>query len=462
MTTFTAGVRWYPLFALPLLAITVAAATAADRFFSQRQVKHVKARRAPVLLPKDIKSHTSKLISSTWRIGSAIKAYRQKTRPDIPIHEVMPEDSRSIAGDDIRDDLESNRAEEASIKNQVPVPNHPDSSVLPKPTLAASLHSFGSVENLHDNAIPGPPAMAMVRDAAIQLIQVRSLPPPRPPDLLQTHNISGQRGISGLERSNPDRENIEVVNERNVAFDLPKPVIKRERRAMALPKTRTAFTVKPPNIWRPPPRSPSSYEEKPAQATGHYDTPLTAKLLKREQRETNEESSYSASRYSHGESEKGHIPSAFPRTGQPRDSAFKYTVFQRQKDSYEVVHEVESGKRSRHKTYIRNPLAEASTISQRKDDMSEVKVSALASTLPVPATSNTTMSDTRQPSTAGVGRTERVRFVGDFLGRIYETSEVEEAPLTAPTAEKFDVERPRVSTSGPGAWGTSWEAGTTR
>jgi hypothetical protein len=415
MTTFTTSVQWYPVFALPLLAITVAVAIAADRFFSQRQVKQIKMHRTPVPL-EDIESHISKPISSTSRLTSAIKAYRRKARGNMSIHEVMPEDSQSIAGEDMPGDLESDRAERSWTKTQAPVPGAPYSSPLPKSASAVSLPSFRSVENLQDIPISVPPAMTTARDAAVEVIQSSSPQPPRSPVSLHDQHNSWQRDSSDLRRSDSAHESVQVVNERNVAFDLPEPAIKRASGAMPPPTTQTPRTVKPPIIQRPLQRPALSYAEKIAEAAAYQaevtappEVPLTEKALEKHKKKANATSSSSASRYkdgsshafssySRGESEKGHIPSAFPRARQPRDSDFKYTIVQRDKESNEVIHVVGPGDSSRNKTYVRNSSAKTSTISQRKDDTIEVKLSSVASTIPRSAMSNTAMPYAEQSS----------------------------------------------------------------
>lgn len=79
---------------------------------------------------------------------------------------------------------------------------------------------------------------------------------------------------------------------------------------------------------------------------------------------------------------RGTFPVLFPRRKQPRDSDFKYTAVQRDKwSSHEVVHDIEPGNISRHKSYTRNTSGKTSTISPRQGDRDYLLLSSLASTL---------------------------------------------------------------------------------
>jgi hypothetical protein len=227
--------------------------------------------------------------------------------------------------------------------------------------------------------------MSMVREAAIAGIRSRSPQPSRSPIPLYAQPGSAPDPMRPFSGPQMDREKVDVVTERNVAFDIPEPGIKRVRRAMPCFKGTTAVSgSKPPTTRNPRTfslRREASYAEKVEAAALNQRIEVTgeARVLAgrsqttppKQHRTANAassssasasrykgSSSYAFSSYSHGESERGHIPSAFPRTRQPRDSDFKYTVVRKDRDklSSEIFHMVEPEHQSATRNMFAKPI----------------------------------------------------------------------------------------------------------
>ncbi|KAH7305144.1 hypothetical protein BKA65DRAFT_578736 [Rhexocercosporidium sp. MPI-PUGE-AT-0058] len=457
MTTFTGAVKWYPVFALPLLVITVVVAISIDRYFSQRSTKESAKSNHTSALSRNVKdsdTHGAKPVSSALRLMSSIRRLISlKSCPIIPIYKARQQPHSPTDAIGIPDDFGSEKVEKDVTENS-----------LPDPDILDTLPACRSVEDLGNYPPSVGPSSAMVRDAAVAVLLSRADPEaPETPEavslpLTPVHDqhvkpseIPTPTPLSELQHLRKDLRSPKV---RNVAFDIPRPAT----RASGTPTPNIFESKSPIPMFRGPSVNYSQirYEAGAYQEdVGGPTVMLTAEILRNEQNKKNatssssrfrqqEDSSYSrssrhqdssysrsdyvGSSYSRGASEKGHVPSALRKAKKPRDSDFRYTVVQKVKDSHEVVYEIEPGSHLPHKTHIRNLSAKASTISERKDISGGVKEASLGSKLPEP---NLAMQDTEQSWFLDARRTRGVRFVGDSVGRVYDTWDLESGNKTS-------------------------------
>lgn len=347
MTTWTVDVQWYPAFAVPLLAFTVIIAVTVDRLLSPR-----KSLGAPHLTPQsfagDVESHTTTRLQGTLsRLARSVKILAKgKVGPYLD-----PELASASEDSDLDDDINA------------PLP----SSALEAFRMDDIVKKLKRLETMNTFTQPPPPSPSFSNftpgDDGLPSPPKAELPP-----LIADYLQQFQEPTNVTDSNDPMRSNVKSPPTRPRSYP---PKVLPQGQSSGIPRRTARFDTSPKRMPPPPPRRRQTYHAQVRRRRQSYygntvsreirdsqdmaisiaaedeelkdsehpltaerlkdlERPLTAERLKKTQRRRDAQSSTMRSSYSHGASEMGNIPSAFPRV--KKEKQIKQTVVVTQPD----------------------------------------------------------------------------------------------------------------------------------